>query len=91
MVNDKIVAVQKPSTGKGLEESVRQLNDQLKNEVDTKKRAELHAVIKVAELLLTSGPMCTYTRSWENLHQRKKLISWTCRREFEKTKIKSHF
>ena len=35
----------------------RQLNDQLQNEVDTKKRAELHAVIKVAELLLTSGPM----------------------------------
>ncbi len=57
MVNEKIIAVQKPSTRKGIEESVRHLNDQLQKEVDTKKRAELHAVIKVAELVLTSGPM----------------------------------
>lgn len=57
VVNNTIIAVQKPSTGKGIEDSVQQLNAQLQNEVNAKKRAELHAIIKVAEFLLTSGPI----------------------------------
>lgn len=57
VVNDKIIAVQNPPTGKGIEESIQYLSDQMQKELNKNKRAELHAVIKVAEFFLNSGPI----------------------------------
>ena len=90
IVSNEIIAVQKPSTGKSIKDSLQHLSDQLHMEVNKKKCAELHGLIKVAELLLNSGPIVSTQEAGEVLNKERN-SSLTRQNEIDKAIVKSLF
>ena len=72
-LNDEVVALQKPSTGKCIEECMQYLSDKLQKETNIKKRAELHALTKVGEFILMSGPIIS-TQEAGNMYTKEKQL-----------------
>lgn len=88
-VNDEVVALQKPSTGKCIEESIQHLSDKLQKETNIKKRSELHALAKVGEFMLTSGPIIS-TQEAGNIYTKEKQLFLGQAENTKKRKSSSH-